>query len=113
MLRRRRAGQGDEAGLGPTVELGGTGRRVPLLAFQGGVESLLDEASADPLDHRDMDFQGVGDPPVGPVQAVVGGVGLEQDAGVGQLASGALAGGDEVVERLAFVGGEGDFEASS
>jgi hypothetical protein len=44
------------------------------------------------------------------VEPAFGGIGLEQDAGVGQLASGGLPGGDQVLERLPFFGGEGDFE---
>ena len=36
------------------------------------------------------------------------GVGLEQDAGMGQLAGGGLPGGDQVVEVLAFLGFERD-----
>jgi hypothetical protein len=45
---------------------------------------------------------------IGPGGAAVGGVGLEQDAGVGQLAGGGLTGGDQVVELLNFVGFERD-----
>ncbi len=51
----------------------------------------------------DADLQGVSDPPIGPGGADVGGVGLEQDAGVGQLLGGGLAGGDEVVQGLTFL----------
>jgi hypothetical protein len=41
---------------------------------------------------------------IGPGGTAVGGIGLEQDAGMGQLAGGGLPGGDQVVEVLAFVG---------
>ena len=84
------AGQGDEAGLGPAVELELPGRSLLRLADQGGLEALLDEPLADPLDGGGADLQGLGDLPVGPGGAAVGGVGLEQDAGMGQLAGGGL-----------------------
>ncbi len=102
--RRLRAGQGDQVGLGPAVELRLASRSLPRLAVQRGVEALLDEPLTDPLDGGGADFQGLGDPVIGPGGAAVGGVGLEQDAGMGQLAGGGLPGGDQVVEVLAFVG---------
>jgi hypothetical protein len=103
-LRRWRAGQGDEPGLGPAVELDLPGRSLPPLAIQGGVEAQFDESLTDPFDGVGADLQGVGDLPVRPGGSAVGGVGLEQDAGMGQLAGGGLTGGDQVVEVLAFLG---------
>src|SRR5262249_52405699 len=50
----------------------------------------------------------LGDPVVGPARSVGGGVGLEQDAGMGQLLGGRLAGGDQLLKGLAFLGGQGD-----
>jgi hypothetical protein len=41
---------------------------------------------------------------IGPGRAAFGGVGLEEDAGVGQPLGSGLTGGDEVVEGLTFVG---------
>ena len=55
-----------------------------------------------------MNFQGIGDPPVGPVKTPLRRIGLEQDAGMCQLASGGLACGDEVVEELSFFVAERD-----
>jgi hypothetical protein len=43
------------------------------------------------------------------VEPAFGGIGLEQDAGVSQLASGGLASSDEVVKELSFFVSERDF----
>jgi hypothetical protein len=102
-FRRGGAGQGDEPGLGPAVELDLSGRSLPLLAIQGGIEAQFDEPLTDPLDSVGADFQGVGDLPIRPGGAA-GGVGLEQDAGMDQLAGGGLTDSDQVVEVLAFLG---------
>ena len=45
---------------------------------------------------------------IGPGGAAVGGVGLEQETGMGRLAGGGLPGADQVVRVLAFVGVERD-----
>src|SRR5512135_3222902 len=107
-LRRRRAGQGDEPGLGPAVELPRSARAVLRLAAQGRLQALLDEPLADPLDGSDADVEGLGDPVVVPSGSFGGGIGLEQDAGVGELLGGRFASGDEVVQVPAFLGGQGD-----
>src|SRR6185437_16105560 len=70
--------------------------------------ALLDEPLADPLDGGDGDLDRLGDPMIGPGGAALGGIGLEQDAGVGQLLGGSLASGNEVVEGLPLVGGQSD-----
>jgi hypothetical protein len=67
-----------------------------LLAAEGGLQAVLDEALADPLDGGRANFDGVGDALVGPARAAGGGIGLEQDTGMGEFASGGLAGGDQV-----------------
>jgi hypothetical protein len=59
-LRRGGASQGNEPSLGLAVELDLSGRSLPLLAIQGGVEALLDEPLTDPLDGVGADLQGVG-----------------------------------------------------
>src|SRR5213082_1920675 len=72
----------------------------------GGVRPLLDEPLPHPGDGGGADVEGLSDALVGPGGAAVGLVGLEQDAGMGQLAGGRLAGGDQVVQGLAFLGGQ-------
>jgi len=104
-VRRDRAGEGDEPGLGPPVQLPVPARPGLGLTGQGGVEPLLDEPPADPLDGGHADLDRLGDPVVGPGRAAGGSVGLEQDAGVAQLLSGRLAGGDQGGELLPLVGG--------
>jgi hypothetical protein len=94
---RLRAGQGDQPGFAVAVQLPLPARPVLLLADQGGREALLDEPLADPLDRGDVDLDGVCDAGVGPAGAAGGGVGLEQDAGVGLRPGGRLAGGDHAV----------------
>ena len=79
---------------------------VLLLADEGGLEALLDEALADPLDGGDAHLGGLGDAGVRPGGAARRGVGLEQDAGVGQLLGRGLAGRDQLVQLLALLGGQ-------
>src|SRR5262249_56072818 len=74
----------------------------------GGGGGVRGGPLADPLDGGRADLQGFSDRPVGPGGAALGGVGLEQDAGVGQLPGGGPAGGDQVVQGLAFLGVERD-----
>ena len=96
----------DQAGLGSPVELPRPAGAILLLAAQGGFQALLHEALADADDGGGADVQGVGDPLVGPGGAAVGGVGLEQDAGVGELPGSGLAGGDQLGQLLALLGGQ-------
>ena len=49
-LRRLGAGQGDQAGFGLAIELPLPAGPVLLLAAQGGLQALLDEALADAFD---------------------------------------------------------------
>jgi len=63
---RAGAGQGDQAGLGGPVELPRAAGPALRLADQGGLEALLDEALADPLDGGDADLGGLGDAGVRP-----------------------------------------------
>jgi len=103
-----RAGEGDEPGLGPPVELSLPARSGLRLAGQGGVQPVLDEPLADPPDGIRADLDRVGDPVVGPPRPAVGLVGLEQDAGMGQLLGGRLAGGDQGGPVVPLVGGQSD-----
>ena len=89
------AGQDDQAGLGVAVEHGEPTGAGLGLADQRGFEALLDEALADALDGADIDVEGQGDVGVAPGGSTVGGVGLQQDAGVGDPLGGGLAGGAE------------------
>jgi hypothetical protein len=107
-VRRRRTGQGDQAGLGPAVELRRPAGLAPRLADRGRLQALLDEPPADPLAGGDADLDRLGDPAIGPGGSAGGGIGLEEDAGVGQPLGGGLAGGDEGEQVLAFLVGEGD-----
>jgi hypothetical protein len=75
---------------------------------QGGVRAALDEALADALDGAQAAAQRLGDAGVVPGRPACGLVGLEQDAGAGERAGGALAGGEELGQVLALLGGEGD-----
>jgi hypothetical protein len=77
-----------------------------LLAVQGGVQAVFDEPLADPLDRGDVDLDGLGDTGVGPSRAIGGGIGLEQDAGTGQLLGGRLAGGDQALQGVTPLGGQ-------
>src|SRR5512147_2338442 len=81
---------------------------MTLLWHHARVEALLDEALAHSLDGGHANLQGVGDLVVRPGGASLGGVGLEQDTGMGQLPGGGLTGGDQVVQVLAFLGVERD-----
>jgi hypothetical protein len=100
------AGQGDEPGLGPAVERPLSTGPVLGLADQGGLQALLDEPLADPSDGIGADLEGLGDPDIGPGRAALGGVRLEQDAGVGQFLGGGLAVGDQALQELTFLGAE-------
>src|SRR5262249_59498747 len=66
------AGQGDQPGLGPAVELTFAAGAVLLLAAQGCVQAALDEALADALDGAEAAIQGFGDAVVGPGGAARG-----------------------------------------
>ncbi len=107
-LRRLGAGQGDQAGLAIAVQLSLPAGANLLLADQSRLQTLLDKALANPLHGGQVDLDGLGDAVVGPGWPVGSGIGLEQDACVGQFQGRRLAGGDEVVERLAFGSGERD-----
>ena len=86
------AGQGDQAGLAVAIQLPLPAGSVLLLADQGCLQPLLDEALANPLDGPQVDLDRFRDPVIGPGRPVGGGIGLEQDAGVGQLLGSGLAG---------------------
>src|SRR5262249_26486289 len=92
-----------KAGFGPAVELPLSAGAVLLLAAQGCLQALLDEALADALDGGAADLDRLGDPLVGPGRAAGGGGRLEQGAGGGKLAGGALAGRDQVGQLLAVL----------
>lgn len=77
-------------------------------ADHGRLQAVLDEPLADPLDRGGAHLDGLGDLTVGQGGSALGGIGLEEDAGVGQLLGGGLAGGDEVGEGLTFLGGQRD-----
>src|SRR6266540_3659506 len=104
--RRRRAGQSDEPGLGRPIAFALAAGPLLLLATQGVVQALLDEALADALDGSYADLDRLADALVGPGRPAVGGVGLEQDAGAGELLGGGLAGGDQGGQLRAFLGGQ-------
>jgi hypothetical protein len=53
---RRRAGQGDQAGLGAAVEREFAAGAVLRLADQSGLQALLDESLSDPLDSGDANL---------------------------------------------------------
>jgi len=60
----------------------------------------------DPPDGVGAGVEGLGDAVVRPGGATLGGVGLEQDAGMGQLLGGRLASGDQILQLLAFLYGQ-------
>jgi hypothetical protein len=63
---------------------------------------------ADTLDGGVAVLQGLGDAAIGPGGAALGGIGLEEDAGMGRLHGCGLAGGDQVLESLTLFGGQRD-----
>ena len=73
---------------------------------QSGIESLGSEAASGTSDGLGAAAEGVSDLLVGPGEAVVGGVGEQQDAGVLEGAGVGAAGADERVEVVALVVGE-------
>ena len=107
---RRGAGQHDQLHLGPAVEHARPARPGLGLADEGGVESGLDEPLADPRDRVRVYLDGLGDRVVGPGRSAVGGVGLEEYAGVDELLGGRRAGRDRRPEVKAFVRGQSHFE---
>jgi hypothetical protein len=107
-LGRVRASQGDEASLGVAIQLPFPAGPVLPLAYQGGVQALLDEPFPDPLDRADVDLDRLGNAGVRPSRAVGGGIGLEQDTGVGQFQGRSLVGGDQVLQGVTFIRGERD-----
>ena len=102
-LRRRGAGDGDQAGLLGAVELAvlPAGGRA---ALDGLVQALLHELLADAGDGGGAGLQRLCDPVVGPGVGI--GVGLEQDAGAGDQRGLALAGGGQALQLLALLGGQ-------
>jgi hypothetical protein len=80
-----------------------------LLAAQGGFQAFFDEALADPLHRGHADVHRLDDALVGPGGATGGGIGLQQNAGVGQLPGSCLARSDQVLELLAFLLGQRNF----
>jgi hypothetical protein len=108
-LRRRRAGHRDQARLGAAIELAFPAGAVLRLATERGLKAVLDKALAESLPGRDAELQGLGNALVGPRGAAVGGIGLEPNAGVGQLPGSGLSGRAQVLQLLAFLGGPGNF----
>jgi hypothetical protein len=77
-----------------------------LLAHQSGLQPVLDEALPHLLDRGAVDLDGFGNAGVSPSRPLGGGIGFEQDAGVGQFLGSGLAGGDQIVQGLPFVGSQ-------
>ncbi len=102
------AGQCDQACLTSTVESRLAAGLVLLLANKSSFQSLFDEPLANPLDGGDIDLDGFSDAFVGPARSIGCSIGLEEDAGVSQFQGCRLTGGDQIVQRLAFGGGERD-----
>jgi hypothetical protein len=75
---------------------------VLLLADDGGVEALFDEALAEAFHGGDADLHRLGDALIGPGRSPGAGVGLEEGAGVGEFPGGGIAGGDELGQLLAL-----------
>jgi len=105
-LRRRGAGEGDQPGLGPAVELARAAGPVLRLAAQGGVQPLLDEPLPHPGDGGEADVEGLGDALVGPGGATLGLVGFDQDAAMGQFLGRGLASSGQLVQEVALLGGQ-------
>lgn len=76
--RPHRAGQSDQRGLRPAVELARPAWLLLRLAAQGSRHALLDAALAHAFDGGGIHVEGLGDPQVGPGRAAPGRPGLEQ-----------------------------------
>jgi len=63
--------------LGPAVEFGQAGGAILLLADQGGLQTLFDEALPNPADGGSADVEGLGDAVIGPVRAARSGIRFE------------------------------------
>jgi hypothetical protein len=75
-----------------------------LLADQSGFQSLLYKPLAHLLDGGAVDLDGLGDTGVGPGRPAGGGIGLEEDTSVRQFQGSGLAGRNQSVQELAFIG---------
>ena len=93
-------------GLLLAIEHPGTARDGP--ADEGPLEAAFDEVAADPVDSDRSDIQGQTDLFIGPSRPRVAAIGLQEDAGPGQLARRRLALGDEGLQLLALLGREPD-----
>src|SRR5262245_9007984 len=103
------ARQGDQMGLLLAIEHPGPARDGP--ADQGPLEAAFDEVAADPVDGDRPDIQREADLLIGPSRPRVAAIGLQEDAGPGQLARRRLAFGDEGLQVLALLGGQADDES--
>lgn len=105
---RRRAGEGDEPGFGPTVEPRLDGRTGALLPVESRLQALLDEPRANPSDGVGAHLDGLGDALVGPGRGARAGVGLEPDPGVNQPLSGRLTHRNQIPKLLPLLVRQGN-----
>jgi hypothetical protein len=94
------AGQGEKLRLGAAVQPGRPHPRGAAV-LQGALQALLDEEKTDPPGGAEMEVQCLGDGLI--AQALVG---LEQDAGVGQLAGRRATGADQAAQLVTLLVGE-------
>jgi len=93
-------GQSDQARFRPPIEPARL-QLARVLVLQGTGQAVSREAAANAPDGRQRDLDGCRDLRI--TQTLVG---FQEDAGVGQLARGRRAGADQVLELVAFIGGQ-------
>jgi len=102
------AGQGDEAGFRLAIERALSAGPVWFLAAQTSFQALLDETLAQALDPGVVDLERFGVKSIGPGRAGGGGVRFTKDAGVDPFLGSHLAGGDQSLQRVTFLGCQRD-----
>jgi hypothetical protein len=96
------AGQGHQVRFDFAIDLAGQSRHR--LGLQGGLQALLDEPLAEAFDGADGEGEGRGDVGIFPADGLVG---LEQRLGVAEGAGSGFALGEQLLELVAFVVGQG------
>ena len=103
---RRRAGQGNEVSLLRAVALPVVEALAAAVGAEGCRQALLDKAPPQALDGRDPGIESLRDALVAPGTSAFGGIGLEQDLGMLELAYVRLAAGQQLPKVLALSRGQ-------